>query len=317
MANYRKIIALRPEMTDFLANRRKIGFRGDVLSYGRDIRNDSFSTDSQGFRHTIFQQQPFGLSDSIQHGRYGIVLGSSINFGFGVAGNENTAASLLSERFGFPFINAAMPGANSRDLHALLVGLIATAPAPPVVVVHSSGGDLGNFCETSIADPIFGTPNSAQLHRLKKGVTRTGLKSNFPGLIKYSTLWISVIHALCRAHGVPLVLYHQTSIFEKEKPTKAELESELGKPYGSGQERQFANHRSFNGLYFERRKFLAQSLGIPLAGWGLDDRLTFIDEVHCDADGTRLMAEALADAIEPLLSDSNYHQAEAELASSD
>ena len=37
--------------------------------------------------------------------------------------------------------------------------------------------------------------------------------------------------------------------------------------------------------------------GIPLAGWGITDKLTFIDEFHCDREGMGLMSKALADQI--------------------
>ena len=146
MANYQKIIELRPEMADFFENRRKIGVRGDVLTYWPNIRCDSFTTDSAGFRHSTFEGKELSLADCLHAGRYGIALGASNLFGFGLAGNENCLPSLLSQRFGFPFANAAMPGANSRNLHSLLVGLIAGAGRPPAVVVHSNGGDLAGFC---------------------------------------------------------------------------------------------------------------------------------------------------------------------------
>lgn len=316
MANYKKIIELRPEMADFLRNRRNIGVHGDVLSYGRDIQTGSFSTDSAGFRHTVFQGKTLALADCLRHGRYGIILGASNTFGFGVAGNENSLGSLLSDRFGFPFVNASMPGANSRNLHSLLVGLIARAPTPPVVVAHSTGGDLGNFCDSSIADPIFGSPNRSQLKWLQDGQVRPDAELNFPRLLSFSMLWASVLEALCRAHGIPFVLVHQSTFLEKTKPTKLELECGLGEPYDKPQALQLANHRRFDEAYFDRRKSFADSRGIPLAGWGITDKLTFIDEFHCDREGMRLMSKALADQIEPLLEASGDSPVEAELTSS-
>src|SRR5690349_18645663 len=133
MANYRKIIELRPEVDDFLRNRRKLDLQGDVLSYGRNIQTDSFSTDSAGFRHTVFEGKTLALADCLRHSRYGIVLGASNTFGFGIPGNENSLSSLLGKRLGFPFVNGSMPGGNSRNLHSFLVGLIARAPAPPAI----------------------------------------------------------------------------------------------------------------------------------------------------------------------------------------
>ncbi len=314
MANYEKIVALRPEMADFFRNRRNIGVRGDVLTYGLNISTDSFSTDSAGFRHSVFQGQTLALADCVRSARYGIVLGASNVFGFGVAGNENSLASLLGERFGFPFANAAMPGANSRNLHSLLVGLIAGAPTRPAVVVHSTGGDLANFCESSFADPIFGSPNRAQLKWLKNRDARADPKVNFPRMLAFSALWTAAIATVCRVYGVQLVLIHQSTFFEKTKPTKLEVECGLGELFDDSQELQFANHRKYDQPYYESRKSFADSRGIPLAGWGMTDEFTFIDEFHCDRDGVRLMSQAVGDKVEPLLQASAPSE-EAQLAS--
>ncbi len=102
----------------------------------------------------------------MQSERYCLVLGASNSFG--VAGDENTMASLLSERLGFPFANCAMPGANSRNLNSLLISTIAGAPRPPSIVIFSSGGYLGTFCDASYADPVFGSPSHNQRRRNRK-----------------------------------------------------------------------------------------------------------------------------------------------------
>src|SRR6266576_4678799 len=142
MANYQKIIELRPEVAESIRFRRSIRYRGDVLAYGSNFRCDSFSTDASGFRHSMLRGKSFSVADCLRSERYGIILGASNTFGFGVAGNEKCMASLLAERFGFPFANGAMPGANSRNLHSLLLSFFARAARRPAVVVHSSGGDL-------------------------------------------------------------------------------------------------------------------------------------------------------------------------------
>lgn len=316
MANYRKIVELRPEMADFFRNRRLISFRGDVLAYSPNARTDSFSTDGAGFRHSRFDGTDWSVADCVQSGRYGLVLGASNLFGFGVAGNENCMASLLAERFGFPFASAAMPGGNSRNLHSLLLGLIAAGKKPPAVVVHSSGGDLATFCEASLADPVFGSPNRAQL----KSVTKDGGRitgdadRNFPRLLAFTVLWTSAIARICRARQVPFVLIHQSTFFEKPNPTAIEVECELGEPFHPSQETQFANHRKFDDPFYAKRKSIAEALRIPLAGWGLSEEFGFIDEFHCDRDGIRLMSNAVGDQIEPLLKNETAAESEAELA---
>lgn len=303
MANYQKIIELRPEMADFFRNRRLIGLRGDVLSYWANTRCDSYSTDPAGFRYTSFKGNDLSVADCIQSSQYGIVLGASNLFGFGVAGNENCMASLLAERFGFPFANAAMPGGNGRNLHSLLVGLIMAASQPPTVVVLSNGGDLANFCESSMADPIFGSPNRSQLKSLKESDVVRDPKpdENFPRLLAFASLWTSAIATVCRAFNIGLIAIHQSTFFEKSKPTPIEIECRLGEALQPSQDQQFANHRKFDEPFYSKRKSIAEALHVPLAGWGLTNDLTFIDEFHCDLEGIRLLSDAVAAAIEPLL----------------
>jgi hypothetical protein len=300
MANYEKIMELRPEMADFFENRRKIGLRGDVLTYWPNTRNDSFTTDSAGFRHSTFQGNPLSLADCLRSDRYGIALGASNLFGFGVAGNENILPSVLAERFGFPFANAAMPGANSRNLHSLLVGLIAGVKRPPAVVILSNGGDLAGFCESSLADPIFGSPNRSQMKSVQKNPESGDANKNFPSLLAFSTLWTSAVARVCRANRLPFVMVHQSTFFEKTKPSELEIECGLGEAFHPSQEQQFANHRSFDEPFYANRHAFAESRGIAIAGAATDD-ISFIDEFHCDKEGTRIVAQAVGDKIESVL----------------
>lgn len=300
MANYNKIIERWPEVADFVRNRLLIGFRGDVLAYRANFSCDSFSIDGAGFRHSTLGGKTLALADCLQSDRYGIVLGASNLFGFGVAGNENCTASLLAEQFGFPFANAAMPGGNSRNLHSLLVGLLVGSPRPPAVVVLSNGGDLANFCESSTADPIFGSPNHAQLKARHVDEASIDPEQGFSRALTFNSLWTSAIATTCRAYSTKLVLVHQSTFFEKPKATPVERECGLGEPLPK-QESQFANHRKYNAPFFDQRRALAERLGTPLAGIGLTGQLTFLDEFHCDPAGIRVMSEAIAKEVEPLL----------------
>jgi hypothetical protein len=303
MADYQKIIELRPEVAEFIRFRRSICYRGDVLAYGANISCDSFSTDASGFRHSMLGGKSFSVADCLQSERFGVVLGASNTFGFGVAGNEKCMASLLAERFGFPFANCAMPGANSRNLHSLLLSLLARSTRRPVVVVHSSGGDLANFCESSVADPVFGSPNRGQLRRATNSETgvQPDPERSYPRLLAFTSLWTSAIAALCRAHKVGLILGHQTTFFEKTKPSGIELECGLGEPSNPRQERQFANHRKYNEGFYRQRKLLADRMDVSLPGWGLTDQLGFVDEFHCDVDGIRALSDASGEIIDQLL----------------
>ena len=292
---------LRPEVREFVRNRRWV-HRGDVVTYGPNISCGSFSTDGAGFRHSIFGGETLSVRDCLQRERYGLVLGPSSVYGFGLAGNENTMPSLLAERFGFPFANVGLPEGNSRNLFSLLAAFIARAPRPPAVVLHISGGDFTSFCYTSVADPVFGPPNLLQMQRvLKERGGAPAAEKQMKPLLAFTTLWIRSIGQLCRMSGVPLVLGNDTTFFEKPKPSQLDRECELGKPFSAAQKRQFAIHNKFVDQYGDRRKAVAEALGVPLAGPGRPNSLGFIDEFHYDRDGTRALCDDFAKAIDTLL----------------
>jgi hypothetical protein len=301
MADYQKIIRLRPEVRDFIRNRDWV-HRGDVITYGANIACDAFSTDSAGFRHSIFRGQPLSLTDVVQRDRYGLVLGPSSVYGFGLAGNENTMPSVLGEHFGFPFANVGLPEGNSRNLFSILLAIIARAPTLPAAVVHISGGDFTNFCYTSIADPVFGSPNLKQIQAaLKERGGRPRAERQIKPLLAFTSLWIRSVAELCRARGIPLVLADDTTFFEKAAPSELERECDLGTGFNPAQEKQFATHRQFVGDYHRRRTSLADAYSVPLAGPGIINDIGFIDEFHYDRDGTRALCHDFAVALDPLL----------------
>jgi hypothetical protein len=303
MASYQKIVQLRPEVREFVRYRRSIRHRGDVQSYGPNIRSECFSTDAAGFRHSTAGNKSLSVAECLSGDRYGLVLGASNIFGFGVAGNENTIPSLLAERFGFAFANVGMPGGNSRNLYSLLLGFLARTPRKPAVVVHFSGGDCSTFCVSSMADPVFGSPNRNQLPlALKERGGYPNAQAQLPNMLAFSSLWTSTIANFCRANKVQLVLGHDTTFFDKKsKPNAIEIGSGLGSPRHPHHTLQFANHRLANNPFYERRKTLAGNHSAPLAGWGPHEKLTFIDEFHYDRESTRVVADAVAKEIEPLL----------------
>lgn len=301
MANYQNIIRLRPEVRQFIRNRRWV-HRGDTIFYGPNIRCDGFSTDAGGFRHSTFRGETLSVGDCTQRDRYGLVLGPSSVYGFGLAGNENTMPSLLAEHFGFPFANIGLPEGNSRNLFALLLGIVARSSRPPTAVVHISGGDFTNFCYTAIADPMFGSPNLKQVGMvLKERGGRPQAEQQMPALLAFTSLWIRTIADLCRANRIPLVLADDTTFFEKARPNEIEKESELGEPFNAAQAQQFDTHKRFVADYHTRRKTVAEKIGVPLAGPGITNKLGFVDEFHYDADGTRDLVNDFAKALEPLL----------------
>ena len=300
MANYQTIVRLRPEVRDFIRNRRWVQ-RGEAVTYGPNTSCDSFSTDAAGFRHSTFAGNTLSVSDCLKCEHYGLVLGSSHVYGFGLAGNENTMPSLLAARFGFPFGNVCMPEANSRNLHSLLLAFTRRAAHLPAAVVLLTGGDFTSFCFTSLADPMFGSPNLNQIKNILRERGRGRPDVQIQSLLSFTTLWSRAIVRLCRSHKIPIVLGNDSTFFEKRDPSTIELESELGSPSNGMQEQQFATHRGFFPQFLARRESLAASLAVPLAGPGPSNDFGFIDEFHYDREGTRAFSETIAKALESLL----------------
>ena len=299
MANYRKMARQQPQIGEFIRNRKWV-FRGDVLVYQPDISCSAFSTDRAGFRHSTFRGERLSFAECQQRDRFGVVLGASNIFGFGVAGNENVLPSLLAERFGFPFANLGMPAGNSRNLYTLLMSIFARSAGRLGTVVHFSGGDYSTFCRSSLSDSIFGSP-SPKGDAAKDSGESANPEKQLPGLLAFSSLWTSAIVQACRMYKVPVVLGHDSTFFDKAAATPVEEEFELGKPARQSQVRQFANHRKFGDAFYGRRRETADQLKVPLAGRGLTDAMTFVDEFHCDANGMLLLADAVGDALAPLL----------------
>src|SRR4029079_18421341 len=301
MATYETIMRLRPEVRQFIRNRRWV-HRGDTIFYGPNIRCDGFSTDAGGFRHSSFRRESLSVGGWTHPHRSGLVIGPSSVYGFGLAGNEKTMPSLLAERFGFPFANIGLPEGNSRNLFALLLGIVARSSRPPAAVVHISGGAFTNFCYTAIADPMFGWPNLKQIKTvLEERGGRPPAEQQMPALLAFTSLWIRAIAELCRGNKIPFVLADDTTFFEKKKPSKIERDSDLGMPFNAAQTRQFDTHKRFVADYHTRRKAVAEKLGVALAGPGITNTLGFIDEFHYDADGTRALVDDFARGLEPQL----------------
>jgi hypothetical protein len=302
VANYQNIVRLRPEVREFIRNRRWV-HRGDVITYGPNIACDSFSTDAAGFRHSRFGDQTLSVADCLQRERYGLVLGPSNVYGFGLGGNGNTIPSLLAERFGFAFANVGLPEGNSRNLFSLLAAFLARASRAPAVVLHLSGGDFTSFCYTSLADPVFGSPNLRQMEDALKerGGRRPAAAQQMKPLLAFTTLWISAIASLCASRKIPFVLGDDVTFFEKGEPSDTDRRCELGKPTSAHQERQFEIHRRHVRDYHARRQAVAAAQSVPLAGPGFGNDIGFIDEFHYDRQGTVDLTDHFARAIEPLL----------------
>lgn len=301
MADLNTLLRLRPEYGTFL-NQRNLVHRGEVVVFRPNLRTKYFSTDGHGFRHSVLEGESYAVGDALRHERYGLVLGSSHIFGLGIVGDEHTLPSLLSDRFGFPFANASLPEGNSRNLFSLLTAFVARATRPPAVVIHFSGGDFTSFCYGGTADPVFGSPNLKQLgNASEKAASYPLAEETFPSLLAFTSLWTRSIVLLCQARGIPLVLGHDTTFFEKAEPSAFERQCRLGSPFNPLQQRWFPVHKRYFPQFLDRREAIAAKFAVPLAGPGPRNDLTFIDEFHYDQDGTRALAGQVAEAIAPLL----------------
>lgn len=302
MADYQKIVRLRPEVRDFIRNRRWV-HRGEAIAYGPNIRCDAFSTDSLGYRHNVYKGETLSTTDVLRQGRYGLLLGPSNVYGFGCAGNENTMPSLLAEKFGFPFANIGLPEGNSRNLFSILLNMIARSSVKPAVVVHVSGGDFTSFCYTGVADAVFGPPNLKQIEIVLK--ERGGRPENsdrqMRNLLRFSTLWTNAIIDLCKASGVPVALGDDSTFFEKRTPSDLERSCRLGIPSSSSQTVQFETHKRHVDSFWSTRRDLARSRRIPISGPGRVNDLGFVDEFHYDNEGTRSLVDQMSLAIDEVL----------------
>ena len=302
MANYEAIHRLRPYFSEFVFP-KILKHRGDTLTFPPNFRGQTYTTDSGGYRHTVFEGKHLSVADVVRAPRYGITLGTSRGFGVGLPGNENTMASLLTQRFGFPFANVSLPQGNSRNLFSVLLAILIRQRRKPSAVVHFSTGDFTGFCYSAMSDSIFGSPNARQVKLIEQGQQPASHSDRgMEDMLAFTSLWTKAIANICNGAKIPLVLAHDTSFFEKLQPSPTEIECELGKPSFTYEQRWFSGHRAYARRFYNRREGLAQRLGIPLAGPGVGNDLGFIDEWHYDEEGTRTMATHIGDALEPLLS---------------
>jgi hypothetical protein len=276
--------------------------RGEVVAYRPNVVSGAFSTDGEGYRHSVWDGKRMSVADCIETGHYGLVLGASNIYGFGIDGNEHTLPSLLAEHFGFPFGNACLPEANSRNLFSILNSILARASAAPSVVLLFTGTDFSSFCYTGIADAVFGSPNLRQMKKvLEERGGRPQPGHDFERLVEFTTLWTTAATELCRRQGIPLIIGAATSFFDRSKPSEIERDCKLGEARGPGQERYFATYKRFISDFRSARLELVERLGVPLAGPGPGSDLGFIDEFHYDAEGTKALSADFTGAIESVL----------------
>jgi hypothetical protein len=298
MADYRKIAAHLPEVREYIRLRKWV-HRGDTVAYGANIEGKHISTDEVGFRHSVFGGERLSLADCAERERYGVMLGSSNVYGFGLPGNEHTLPSQVGEFVGFPFANVSFPEANTRSMFSVLLNLVVRAKHRPSAVLLLTGGDFTSFCYTGLADPVFGTPDLlSNADAIKERGGKIDVRREFPRLLNYSNLWSGAIIDLCRRASIPLALGEDVTFFERAQPSPRDIECELGVGKGPQQERQFKIHKALVVDYGAARTKQMQASGIPIGGPGNFNDISYVDEFHYDAPGARALAEHFARAMD-------------------
>jgi len=301
MADYRAIAKHHPEVREYIRLRKWV-HRGEAAFYAPDIAGDILTTDASGYRNGVWRGERLTLADCFEADRYGLVMGASHVYGFGVPDNGHTIPSRLGAMLDMPFANIGLPEAHTRNLFAILLDIVARSPRPPAAVLLLNGGDFSGWAFSGIADPVFGPPNILQLQQV---ITERGGHgdpvASLPAMLSASELWTLATVQLCRARGIPLVLGNDTTFFEKAEPDGYDRDCRLGVASSPPQARQFEIHRKLFGRFCDRRQRLAERNGVPLVGPGLSNQLGFIDEFHYDASGVEALCEDFAPALEDAL----------------
>lgn len=292
MANYRALLRTFPAIADYFRNARWIR-RGDVMAYPPNVEARHFTTDATGFRHTIHDGRAVGLAEVAGLDGFGLLLGSSHTFGFGLSGNVETLASRLSEATGLCYLNICYPEADSRTLFASLARVLRSARGRVKHVVFISGGDFTRWCFHVRADPLFGTP----ILPMPAAEPVPDMQEQFGNLLHFNFFWSRLAAQAVSAAGAGFLLGDDITFFEKSSPDEIERLGELGIVAGEGQRVRFESHRRF-ALTFqaERRKFAAAEK-IAIAAFPDADRLLYIDEYHYRAETLAEIADKMAGRI--------------------
>ncbi len=297
MADYRAVIRHFPPVRDYIRNRKWVK-RGEVVAYAPDLRSDHFSTDRFGFRRTRFQSRHWDLADCLASKRYGIVMGSSHVFGFGLPSDGDTFASRLSAAMGFPFMTIAFPEADTRSLHAVLLNILSSDATRPAAIVLTTGGDMTRFCYTCVADHLFGSPNILDNEAVGRAQSAmSDIDAPFEAMLASSRLWTRAVVDLARSASVPIILGDDTTFMEIVEPDAVERDCKLAESGGPDQLRRFALQRLYGERFYRMRREIENNLDVRLIGPAKDAGVGFIDEFHYRADSIDQFSQLLAEAI--------------------
>ena len=291
MANYREIVRRFPAARHYVRHRRWAK-RGDVTAYAPNCEGGAFSTDRFGFRRGELNGAPYDLSAAFSGAPFGLVLGSSHVFGFGLDGNARSIPSRLSSLLGFACLNVSFPEADLRTLHAAATRITAHAPRPPAFICCFVGGTFTRYCYTRRCDALFGAPDFRSYHGAQPLAGSAAEAAAFSDLVDYGRFWLDQLNAFAEAQGCPLLIPAEFTAFEKRTLNGTETACELTVPIDAVQRGRFDTHR----LRFRPFKAaLTEWMDGRVLLADMDpDALSFIDEFHYTQGAAELMAGSLA-----------------------
>ena len=294
MADYSEVLRLFPAARHYVRQRRWAR-RGDVLAYAAHVETDVFSTDAYGFRYGDMDGQRYGLATALSGGPYGLMLGASNVFGFGLESDSQTIPSRLSQLSGLPCLNVSFPEADLRTLHSAATRIVSETPRMPAFIVCFAGGTLSRYGYGRRCDPLFGSPDSLTQNAGSPPCGTPEEAAAFANLLGFTRFWLEQISALAGRCGCPLALYDETSAFEKTRLNEEESACALTQP-GSEDRERFATHR-LRYTAFRQNMLMAARNGILVVS-GTPDELSFIDEFHYTAAASERIARDIARSLQ-------------------
>ncbi|MBB5722251.1 hypothetical protein FHS72_001875 [Loktanella ponticola] len=293
MADFRALARHHEPIRAYIRHRRWID-RSGVLAYAPNTECSAFSIDGFGFRRGELNGTPYDLNAAFSGQPYGLVLGSSHVFGFGLARDAQTIPSQLAAQTGMPCLNLSFPEAQLQSLHAVALRICAQAPQAPQFIALLPGGTLTRYAFVRDCDPLFGVPD------FQKGAIAANLPDSptetaaFRSLLTYARFWIGQIATLAQTQGCPLLFHPEHTAFEKPQLSEAEKSCRLTVPQSDPDRWRFETHRLRYAAYTDA---ILGALPTSARIANVDPaRLSYLDEFHYTADGAAQIATALATA---------------------
>lgn len=290
MADYRAVVRKYPPALEYLRKASWIR-RGDVLSYAPNLLARNFTTDAFGFRHTQFFGRDISVSNALEFKKVGLLLGSSHVFGFGLAGNEHSLASRLSQALKMPVFGISFPEADTRTLTAVAQRLFTIIGGRLKLIMLATGGDYTRYCYTGQCDAMFGPP---VLPRDERTIDAPVRLAPFDSLIAFSAYWVEMLNASVQAFGARCTLVEDLTFFEKPRADAAELECGLGAANDAPTQQRFERHIARVYDFGDARRHHAAKAGIGLLKFPPQAEVRFIDEFHYRSDSIVEIANKIA-----------------------